>query len=138
MQGGAGAVEVTVALRNVGTAPCTLDGFPGLALVGADGGELSVTVQPGGPLRFEQVGPTLVTLAAGATAYANVGLPDTPTGGQAGCPTVSGLAVTPPGATTALSVPVRLQVCTGSAVHVSAVFAASSAAASTMAPPTSG
>ncbi len=137
VQGGAGTIEVTVELRNTGSTSCTLDGFPGLSVVSADGSDVPGTVQPGGPLRFESVAPSLVTVAPGAAGYVNIGLPDTPGAGQTSCPTASSLAVTPPGLASALTVPVQLQVCAGGTIHVSAVFAATSAAAATMAPPAS-
>lgn len=136
-QGGAGTLEVTVALRNTGSTPCTMDGYPGLQLLAADGSAQPSSVQPGGPLPFESVAPSTVSLTAGGIAYVNIGFSDVPAAGQTSCPTAAAVALTPPGATGHLRIPVQVQAC-GGALHVSAVFGAGSPATRTTAPPTSG
>lgn len=136
-QGGAGTLEVTVALRNSGATACTMKGYPGLQLVGAGGSVQSTSVQPGGSLSFESVAPTVVTLAAGQVAYFNIGFSDVPGSGQTSCSTSTAVQVTPPGATGHIVVPVQVQACSGG-LHVSAVFASQSPAAQTAAPPAAG
>ncbi len=136
-QGGAGVLELTVALRNGGGSTCTLNGYAGLQLVGAGGSQLETTVHQGGPLAFESVAPTTVTLAAGQRAYLNIGFSDVPSGSTTTCPTATTLQLVPPGDSGHLSVPVQIQPCGGNLVE-SAVFAAGSPATQTTAPPTGG
>lgn len=136
-QGGAGTLEVTIALRNTGGTTCTMRGYPGLQLLAASGSPQATSVQPGGPLSFEAVAPATVSLAAGQSASFNVGFTDVPAGGQSSCPTAAAAEVTPPGATDHLRVPLQVQACGGS-LHVSAVFGAGSAGSQTTAPPTAG
>lgn len=64
--GGAGSVYLDLALRNTGSASCTLQGWPGLSFVGDGNG-----TQVGASATLDRSGarPT-VTLAAGQTAYA--------------------------------------------------------------------
>jgi hypothetical protein len=64
--GGVGSVYLNLALRNTGTASCTLQGWPGVSFVGDGNG-----TQLGAPATLDRSGasPT-VTLAPGQTAYA--------------------------------------------------------------------
>lgn len=134
LQGGAGTLEITLALRNTGSSLCTMSGYAGLQLLGSSGTQLPTTVHQGGPLAFESVAPSPVSLSPGQAAYLNIGYSDVPSGGQTSCATATTLVVTPPGAT-ALSVPVQLQAC-GGTLDESAVFGAGSPATQTTAPPT--
>lgn len=63
---GAGSRYATLALRNTGTVACTLQGYPDLALLSADG-------QPRSPFRFEQTpgagDPAPVTLEPNGQAW---------------------------------------------------------------------
>jgi hypothetical protein len=136
-QGGAGTLEVTIVLRNTGSTLCTMAGYPGLQLLAADGSPQPTSVQPGGSLSFEAVGPSTVSLPAGQRAFFNIGFSDVPGGGQTSCPTAAAVEVTPPGATGHLRVPLQVQAC-GGALNVSAVFGAGSAATQTTAPPAAG
>lgn len=99
---GAGQRYATLVLRNTGARTCTVHGFGGLGLAGADGGALPTTqVRTGGPA-------TTVRLAPGATARSDlhwgaVGGPgDAPTGDCQPTPTT--LRVIPPDETAPLSV----------------------------------
>ena len=136
-QGGAGVLEVTVALRNGSGSSCTLHGYSGLQLVGSDGSQLVTSVRQGGPLSFESVAPSTVTLAPGQDAYLNVGFSDVPTGSSASCPTATGLKLVPPGDSASVTVAVQIQPC-GGVLTESAVFGAGSPATQTTAPPTGG
>ncbi len=80
--------------------------------------------------------PTTVTLAAGQSAYFNIGYSNVPVGGETSCPVSTALEVTPPDATDHLVVTVALGPCGGGTMVVSPVFAASSPASQTTAPPT--
>lgn len=64
--GGAGSVYLNLALRNTGSASCTLQGWPGVSFVGDGNG-----TQIGASATLDRSGahPT-ITLAAGQTAYA--------------------------------------------------------------------
>ncbi|PYY36545.1 DUF4232 domain-containing protein [Curtobacterium sp. MCBD17_030] len=64
--GGAGSVYLDLALRNTGSASCTLQGWPGLSFVGDGNG---TQVGASATLDRSDARPT-VTLAAGQTAYA--------------------------------------------------------------------
>lgn len=138
IEGGAGTIELTVTVTNRGSTPCSLDGYPGISLLASDGASVPVAVQPGGPLAFEQVAPSVVVLASGQRAEVNLGISDVPAAGEPTCPTVTTVAVTPPGAQTPVDVATDVQVCSGHDVDVSAVYAASGKAAATAAPPASG
>lgn len=135
MQGGAGTLELTVALRNSSSSSCTMDGYAGLQLLGSGGAQLPTDTHQGGGLAFESVAPSPVDLAPGQVAYFNIGFSDVPTAGQTSCPSATGLQVIPPGAT-AITVPVQVQACAGT-LDESAVFGAGSPATQTTAPPTS-
>jgi len=137
-EGGAGVLETTIALRNTGSITCTLDGYPGLMLLGAGNAQLATDAVDGGPLAFESVSPSLVSLAKGATAYFNVGFSDVPSGGESSCPSATGLQIIPPGATEHLVVPMQLQPCNGGQLHESAIFGAGSSAMQTTVPSSAG
>lgn len=137
-EGGAGVLETTVLLRNTGTTVCTLDGYPGLLLLGSGGTQLATNARDGGSLAFESVAPSLVSVAPGGDAYFNIGYSEVPSGGEATCPSATGLQVTPPGGTTHLVVPVHMAPCAGGQLHESAVFGPGSAGAQTAVPSTTG
>lgn len=63
-QGAAGSVYQTIVFTNAGNSACSLYGYPGVALAGG-----SPVTQIGAPAtRSTAAGPSMVTLAAGATA----------------------------------------------------------------------
>jgi hypothetical protein len=80
--------------------------------------------------------PTTVTLAAGQSAFFNIGYSDVPVGGETSCPTSTALEVTPPGATDHLGVTAALTACGHGTLVVSPVFAATGPDSQTTAPPT--
>ncbi len=136
-QGGAGVLEMTVALHNAGGTTCSFRGYAGLQLIGTGDVQLATSVHQGGPLSFESVAPSLVSLAAGQDAYFNVGFSDVPTGAGASCSTATGMQVVPPGDSGHVTVSVQIQPC-GGTLSESALFAAGSPAMQTTAPPTGG
>ena len=107
-QGAAGSLIATYILRNAGTAPCTLFGFPGVSLLNAAGQQVGAaanrqgstfpqfTLQPG------QVGSFRVQIA------------------HAGCPPTSpqsqNIRVFPPNQTSPLTAPLQVAVCTAPSV----------------------
>ena len=64
VQGAAGSILVDVSFANASAHPCTLDGFPGVSLVGAGNG-----TQLGAPALREDVAGQPVTLAPGESAH---------------------------------------------------------------------
>ena len=120
VNGAAGTIERTFSLVNTGAAHCTLDGYPGLLLLGHGTAAQPTNVVRGGELTFENIPPSAVRLAPGATAYFNIGYSDvTPP-----CSTATAVAVIPPAASThlTLSVAPSILACENGTVHVSAVF----------------
>jgi hypothetical protein len=100
--GGAGSVYLNLALRNTGTASCTLQGWPGLSFVGDGNG-----TQLGAAAALDRSGthPT-VTLAAGQTAYAPLRIVRAENLEPADCTTQQpdGFRVYPPGSKQSLFV----------------------------------
>jgi hypothetical protein len=135
-QGAAGTFEYTFALRNTGSTPCPLTGYPEIQLVGAGGVKLTTTSVHGGGASFTDFPPATVNLAGGATAYFNMGFSDVPTGAESSCPTATALQATLPGTSTPLPVPGQYTVCNAGTVNVSPIFAAGSPQTQTTAPPT--
>jgi len=73
-------------------------------------------------------------LAAGATAYFNVGYSDVPTGSETTCPASAQLEVTPPNDFTQLTVAFQATACNHGTLTVSPVFGAGSSETQTTAP----
>ncbi len=116
----AGTSERTFSLTNTSSTPCILHGYPGLLLLGPGAAAESTNVVRGGGLAFENIEPSTVKLAPGATAYFNVGYSDvTPP-----CSTGTAVEITPPTNTAdvAVSVSPAVMACNGGTLHVSAVF----------------
>lgn len=125
--GAAGTIERTFALRNIGSAPCTLYGYPGLVLLGPGTASLPTQLVEGGGLEFERIAPTTVTLAPGGTGYFNVGYSDvTPP-----CSSTSRIAVSVPGlpASSVVRVAPSILACGGGTLHVSGFFGSTDHAA---------
>ncbi len=100
-QGAAGSTYRPMTFVNTGSATCTLDGHPGVSYVaGDDGHQVGAAAARTGT-------PTVVTLAAGATAHATLRVVNDQNYDAATCrPTaVTGLRVYPPDQTAAAFVP---------------------------------
>jgi hypothetical protein len=65
-QGAAGSLYQVIDFKNISGAPCTLFGYPGVALAGGT----PVTQIGAGAARSSDASPKTITLAAGATANA--------------------------------------------------------------------
>lgn len=128
--GAAGTQEMTFSLMNTSSTSCNTYGYPGMLLVSTAGAPLPTTVDRGGGLSFENISPGKVTLAAGATAYFNVGFNDVRTGTTT-CSQTHRVDVTPPTNTTHATVTTSLGIdaCDNGTLHVSAVFASTDTAA---------
>lgn len=121
--GAAGTLQRTFSLTNTSTTTCTLDGYPGVQLVGRGGGLKPTNALRGGGLAFEEIAPSTVTLRPNQVAYFNAGYSDV----MAPCSLAGAVQVTPPGASThaVVNVSPMMRVCDNGTLHVSAVFAAS-------------
>ncbi|ROS77860.1 uncharacterized protein DUF4232 [Curtobacterium sp. PhB130] len=100
--GAAGSTYVHLALRNTGSATCTLQGWPGVSFVGGGTG-----TQIGAAATEDQSGPhPTVTLAAGQTAVAQLRIVSAAAFDTATCQpqTPDGFRVYPPGSKQSLFV----------------------------------
>jgi hypothetical protein len=113
-EGAAGTIHGAWVFTNLSATACTLDGYPDMQLYGHTGRPLPTTVNQSLP-----PGPTLVTLASGASATFFSTYSDVPTGSHQ-CPTSAVVQITPPNVVGSLFIPAELQACDG-VVNVSAV-----------------
>ena len=98
--GAAGSVEVAIALTNTGSSSCTLQGWPGVSLVGDGNG-----TQLGAAATFTRSSPhPTVTLAPGAVAKAPLSIVQAANFPTAACSpqAADGFRVYPPGETGSL------------------------------------
>ena len=121
--GAAGHMHLVVALRNIGGAECTLDGFPTVGLVAEDGTALPVRATHDGDLAFPVRTPSTVVLAPGEVASFDLGFSHVPTGGQTVCPAAQSLVVTPPGDSHPVPVQTAADPCDGGHLAVSPLVA---------------
>ncbi len=133
--GAAGTIETTIGLKSAATAPCTLDGYPGLLLLDAAGTGLPTNVVRKGSYSFTAMAPTSVTVTPGGSAFFNIGYSDVPVGSETSCPSSTTLEVTPPNAYDHLVVAATLAPCGGGTMVVSPVFLAGGSNSQTTAPP---
>jgi len=92
--GAAGSIRAEISMRNVGPASCSLQGYPGMALL-AGSTQLHTVVVRGSSVVVPSIAVRAVTLARGQIASYVFGYSDVPTGSQT-CPSSTGLEVTPP------------------------------------------
>lgn len=123
-EAGAGNRYGKLAVTNTGSGPCTLNGYSGLQLLDAGGGQVPTQLE-----RTPEPGPSPVTLAPGATAVANLRWTVVATGDEPvdrPCePEAPKAAAIPPNETQ----PVELDwglgpVCGGGKIYISAFYAA--------------
>ncbi len=107
---------IAVIFTNTGDAPCTLDGYPGVAGLDTGGHQIAQAY------RIQQVyeggastdAPTLVTLTSGGPASALIGGGANPIDGETACPAdYAAVLVTPPGATSPTKLQVDFPSCSG-------------------------
>jgi hypothetical protein len=134
-EGAAGTVEVTFRLTNSSPSPCVMWGYPGALMLASDGSPLTTVVKRGGDLSFLEGSVETVQIAAGSSAYFNLGYSDVPSGSETSCPKSSSLEITPPNDTQQLVVPISIEACQGGLLSVSPVFGSSSPSTQTTAPP---
>jgi hypothetical protein len=122
-EGAAGNRYAQLVVTNTGSAPCTLYGYGGFELVGADGRPLPTVA-----LRDEPPGPSLVRVAPGGTAAKLLHWSVVPHAGEPATgpcqPTAALLRVIPPDETQPFDVPWQFgAVCGGGTIHGSAYHA---------------
>jgi hypothetical protein len=125
----AGTIYLTVTLTNISSSTCTLSGYPGMQLLGAQGTAIPTNVVRGGlgagAPAAAQKPPSLVTLLPQQVATFSLMYEDVPEGNETTCPTSSRAEITPPNDVTPGVVTLRITPCGGGTVHVSPVFVAS-------------
>lgn len=120
---GLGHEGVAVRFRNVGSGPCRLYGYPGVAgLNGAGAQEVEAARSPSGYLGGLAPGattPPIVVLQPGQTGSAEVEGTDNPVNGATSCSSYPALLVTPPGLTESVHVTLAMSLpgCTTIEVH---------------------
>jgi uncharacterized protein DUF4232 len=127
-QGAAGTITGTVVVTNAGSTPCTVNGYPTLALYSGSQAPLTVTVVDGLTVDVSaaaNAGPSPVTIAAGSTAQFAYQYSDVPTGAQTSCPESEAASFTlPNGGGSSPTFPLTMSPCNNGTVYVSPVYAA--------------
>jgi len=128
-QGAAGTIVGTITLAPVGSATCTMEGYPALARFSSSGATVPITVVDGLTVNLSgppTQPPSVVTLASGQQAEFTFEYSDVVTGNETSCTSSSTVTVTPPGASTASAqVPLTMAPCNNGTVEVSPVYSAS-------------
>jgi hypothetical protein len=120
-QGAAGHYEETLVFTDVGSTPCGLFGYPGVAFLSAQGRPLPTEPNHHGNVMIANVPPRRVTLRPGGKASFGVSGSNFQAQSGGSCPSAAGLAVIPPNDTTALTVHTTLPYCGHGQVTVSPV-----------------
>jgi Protein of unknown function (DUF4232) len=94
-QGAMGSIAGMFIFKNTSSAPCTLQGYPGMQLLDATSSPITTHVIRGTSVVVPSIPVTLVTLAPGARASSLWGYSDMPTGAET-CPASTSVQVTPP------------------------------------------
>jgi len=127
-QGAAGTIVGTITLAPVGSATCTMEGYPALARFSSSGATVPITVVDGLTVNLSgppTQPPSVVTLASGQQAEFTFEYSDVVTGSETQCASSASVTVTPPGAATASpQIPLTMAPCNNGAVEVSPVYAA--------------
>jgi Protein of unknown function (DUF4232) len=124
--GAAGTIAMTMNLANTSTTTCTLQGYPGMQLLSAQGTALPTNVVRGGtqfPAAAANQSPSLVTLAPQQSATFSLLYEDVPVGNETSCPESAKAEVTPPNDVAHATVTLAISPCNGGTVHVSPVYA---------------
>jgi Domain of unknown function (DUF4232) len=125
-QGAAGTGTGVVTVTNTGTTPCTVDGYPTVALYSGSGAPLTVTMVNGLSVNVTpQAGapPSSVTIAPSSTAQFAYQFSDVPTGAQTSCPVSEQATTTMPGASASSPYfPLAICPCNNGTIRVSPVY----------------
>jgi hypothetical protein len=127
-QGAAGTIVGTITLTPVGSAPCTMEGYPALARFSASGATVPIAVVNGLTVNLSgppTQPPSEVTLTSGQQAEFTFEYSDVVTGNETQCASSTTVTVTPPGAATpSAKAPLTMAPCNNGTVEVSPVYAA--------------
>jgi hypothetical protein len=128
-QGAAGTITGFVTVTNTGTTPCTVNGYPTMALFSGSGAPLSVTIVNGLSVSIStpaNAPPSSFSVAPSATAQFAYQFSDVPVGAETSCPTSESASVTMPGSSTASpSFQLAIGPCGNGTIRVSPVYAGS-------------
>jgi Domain of unknown function (DUF4232) len=100
-QGAAGTITGVVTVTNTGPTPCTVDGYPTMALYSGSGAPLTVTMVNGLTVNVTpqaSAPPSSVMIAPSSTAQFAYQFSDVPVGAETSCPTSEQASTTMPGA----------------------------------------
>ncbi len=126
-QGAAGTITGTITTTNSGSTPCTMMGYPTMAMFYPAGGALPVTMVNGLTVQISAAAnapPALVTLAPSAQAEFTYQYSDVPSGSETSCPSSTMVSVTTPGAPSETAhFPLMLAPCEGGTIRVSPMYA---------------
>jgi hypothetical protein len=121
--GAAGTITGSIILADTGTAPCTFDGYPTMALFGSGGTSIGVTMVDGLSVDISpqaNAAPSSVTLTPSTHLEFTYQYSDVPSGSETSCPSSSTASVTPPGQTTSTSpIALSLAPCDNGTIRVS-------------------
>lgn len=125
-QGAAGTITGVVTVTNTGTSPCTVDGYPTIALYSGSGAPLTVTIVNGLSVSVSpqaSAPPSSVTIAPSSTAQFAYQFSDVPTGAEAGCPSSEQATTTMPGASASSPYfALNIAPCNNGTIRVSPVY----------------
>jgi hypothetical protein len=125
-EGAAGTITGTIIVTNVGTTPCTVNGYPTMSLSSGSGAPLTVTMVNGLTVSISppaNAGPSSVTIAANGTAQFAYQYSDVPSGAETSCPSSEVASVTLPGGGTSPGFAFTASPCDNGTIHVSPVYA---------------
>ena len=115
------AAKSVFSLLNNSDAACTMEGYPGLQLVDADGTDIPTTVVQGGGETPADLTASEVTVKPGEKASFFASWITIPGVGETNCPNAAKVEITPPGAAKAVSLDTSMTVCMQGTITVSAM-----------------
>ncbi len=128
-QGAAGTITGFVTVTNAGTTPCTVNGYPVLALFSGSGAPITVTMVDGLSVSVStpaNAPPSSFSVAPSGKAQFAYQFSDVPVGAETSCPTSQSASVTMPGSSTASpAFQLAIGPCGNGTIRVSPVYAGS-------------
>jgi hypothetical protein len=125
--GAAGTITGVVKVTNTGGSPCTVDGYPKVALFSGSGAPLTVVIVNGLSVDVSaqaNAAPSSFALAPSASAQFAYQYSDVPVGNETSCPSSEEATVTMPGGSTASpTFAFAATPCNNGTVRVSPVYA---------------
>jgi hypothetical protein len=125
-QGAAGTITGTVTVTNTGSAACTVNGYPVIALFSGSGAPIPVTTVDGLSVSISSAAnapPTSFSVPPSSSAQFAYQYSDVPVGSETSCPTSESASVVMPGGS-ATSPPFQLAIgpCGNGTIKVSPVY----------------